>query len=610
LKSRFVIAVPLVILFWLWVLEAVAQPEDAIVLTDDLEQYPLGLHLELLEDKNKEWTIDDVTSPEIAPLFVPSNESAPGLGFTDSAYWIRFQVKNEANADVDWLLLFNSQIFYIDVYRPTAIDGEYKIVRTGTARPFDSRDIAAPQFVFRLFPEVHETEAVYLRIASSGSMIVNLTILSEGKYVQQVFQQQVVNGILYGIILILGVYNFILFLYLRDNTYLYYVLFFTSVLIGIMALDGFAAQYLWPEGGILGATGSRFFIILSSVFALLLAVSFLRTKEYAPRLHKLMIGLAIIMSVVLGLMYIWFRETALIHIFLLIASAVAMIVAGLLVWRRGYEPARYYLFGWLVFIVGFAILFLTLADIVPFSNLTNIIPRLGLIILALVLSIGLAARLNLYREEKVEAQLAVSYQRVQIAQDLHDSVTQSLYSANLFAEAGRETLEGGDEQGASHYFVRIGQTTQQALKEMRLFLYELRPPDVVETGLVDALQQRIDAVEKRSGMEARLMLDGSTSFPPQVSDQYYRIAQEALNNVLKHARAENVTVYLRGQNGLFSLEIVDDGQGFDLQEAEHSGGMGLKTMRERAERIDGRFVINTTPGQGTSVKVEVEKDGD
>jgi signal transduction histidine kinase len=226
-----------------------------------------------------------------------------------------------------------------------------------------------------------------------------------------------------------------------------------------------------------------------------------------------------------------------------------------------------------------------------------------------VLSFGLAARINLYRQDTIEAQLSVAYQRAQIAQDLHDSVTQSLYSANLFAEAGRETLRAGDEQAAGHYFGRIGQTTQQALKEMRLFLYELRPPDVVEKGLVDALQQRIDAVENRSGMEARLILDDFTSFPPEVSDQFYRIAQEALNNVLKHAQAENVTVYLRGQNSLMALEIVDDGQGFDLQEAEQSGGMGLKTMQERAARVNGRFDINTAPGQGTSVKVEVEKNG-
>ena len=108
--------------------------------------------------------------------------------------------------------------------------------------------------------------------------------------------------------------------------------------------------------------------------------------------------------------------------------------------------------------------------------------QFGVLVPAAVLSFGLANRINIYRQEKDAAQLAITQQRIHIAQDLHDSVTQSLYSANLFAEAGREIAEAGDVQSASHYFRRIGATTQQALKEMRLFLYELRPPDVVEFG--------------------------------------------------------------------------------------------------------------------------------
>ena len=230
--------------------------------------------------------------------------------------------------------------------------------------------------------------------------------------------------------------------------------------------------------------------------------------------------------------------------------------------------------------------------------------------MALVLSIGLAKRINIFRQEKVAAQFSIAAQRTQIAQDLHDSVTQSLYSANLFAEAGRETAEAGDVRGASHYFSRIGDTTQQALKEMRLFLYELRPPDVVEDGLVDALQKRLDTVEKRSGMEARLRLDGSTTFPEEIGDQFYRIAQEALNNVVKHAEADEVNVFLRADNGIMGLEIVDNGRGFDPEKADQAGGMGLQTMRERAAQINGRFNIDTAPGQGTSIQVKIDRNDD
>jgi signal transduction histidine kinase len=447
-----------------------------------------------------------------------------------------------------------------------------------------------------------------MRIASEGALILSFSILSAEAFAQQTFSQHLLNGFLYGVLLILAVYNLVLFFYLRDNSYLYYVLYFGTILLGVMALDGFAAQYLWPSWGAFAAGAARFLMILSFTFGLLFTTSFLRTREYAPRLHKLMIGLAITILILLDLQFIWFRQTAVVHAFLMLTSCLIMIAAGFVVWRKGYKPARYFLLGWSLILVGFFIFVLTLVDIFSFSSSSDALLHLGLIVLAFVLSIGLADRINVYRQEKESAQLAVVIQRTRIAQDLHDSVTQSLYSANLFAEAGQETVQAGDTQGASHYFTRIGAVTQQALKEMRLFLYELRPPDVVEVGLVDALQKRLDAVEKRSGMEARLILDGDIHYADEIGDQYYRIAQEALNNVLKHAQADEVTVYLRAKNGIMGLEVADNGRGFDLMESRKSGGMGLKTMQERSQQIGGEFDIQTAPNQGTKVLVQVNQN--
>lgn len=607
MKTRIILALPLILLLWPWGVNPFAQFTSIIVLTDAQEQYPLGLHLELLEDKNREWTIDDVTSPEIASLFTPSQESTPGFGFTNSAYWVRFRVSNEATTDTDWVLLYDSIAFYIDAYFPSANGEGYVVTKTGSALPFETRNIPVGAFAFYLPIAPGESETFYLRFISEGSLLLPLSIVEESGFSENALQKQVINGILYGILVTLTLYNFMLFVVLKDRSYLLYVLFFISLLFAMMSLDGFAAQYLWPGLGPWAATTTRLFFVLATTFALLFATTFLHTSNYVPRLHRVMLWLATANLALAGLMYIWFRETALVQAFLLVASCIILIIAGVFVWQRGYAPARYFLLGWSGIVFGFVIFFLTLADLLPVAEATNYVFRVGLAILALVLSFGLAARINLYRQERMEAQLAISSQRARIAQDLHDSVTQSLYSANLFAEAGRETLEASDVQGASHYFSRIAQTTQQALREMRLFLYELRPHDVVEDGLVNALQQRIDAVEKRTGMEARLYLDGPISFPQAVEGQLYRITQEALNNVLKHSQATIVTVHLRDSDSTIGLEIIDDGCGFDLGEAKSSGGMGLQTMRARATQINGRISIHTAPGQGTSVKVQVEK---
>lgn len=209
------------------------------------------------------------------------------------------------------------------------------------------------------------------------------------------------------------------------------------------------------------------------------------------------------------------------------------------------------------------------------------------------------------RLQKEAQQAAVMKERARLARELHDSVTQSLYSLTLFAEAGREMVESGTTQAISHNFVRMGETALQALKEMRLLVYELRPLALERDGLVDALHQRLNAVEGRVNVKARLVADDAIKLPAQVEEGLYRIAQEALNNTLKHAKATLVTLYLRHQDDQVELELVDNGAGFDPKITAEMGGMGLASMRERARHLGGKLTISSEPGAGTQIKVNI-----
>lgn len=202
-------------------------------------------------------------------------------------------------------------------------------------------------------------------------------------------------------------------------------------------------------------------------------------------------------------------------------------------------------------------------------------------------------------------QLAVMEERSRLARELHDSVTQSLYSLTLFAEVGRRAAEAGESERVIDYLNRLGQVTQQALKEMRLLLYELRASTLEAEGLVGALQQRLDAVEKRAGIEGRLVIEAMVELPALVEEGLYRIAQEALNNALKHAAATLVTVRINANGEQAELEVIDNGVSFDPTNISNTGGMGLTSMRERAEQLGGSLAIYSKPGQGTRVKVNV-----
>jgi signal transduction histidine kinase len=196
-------------------------------------------------------------------------------------------------------------------------------------------------------------------------------------------------------------------------------------------------------------------------------------------------------------------------------------------------------------------------------------------------------------------------ERSRLARDLHDSVTQSLYSVTLYAEAAARLITAGDHIQAAGHLRQVRDTAQEALREMRLLIFELRPPALEKTGLSAALQTRLDSVELRGGIKAELHVEGEERLSPRVQEELYHIAQEALNNALKHSNALHVLIDLRFSETTTCLEIFDDGKGFLFEQVRDGGGLGFKGMRERAQRIGGDLKIDSAPEKGTRVTIRV-----
>jgi signal transduction histidine kinase len=200
--------------------------------------------------------------------------------------------------------------------------------------------------------------------------------------------------------------------------------------------------------------------------------------------------------------------------------------------------------------------------------------------------------------------MAVVEERNRLARDLHDSVTQSLNALTLSAEAANRHLAGGEVAAAGARLQDVRDSAQAAMREMLLLIHELRPPLLAEEGLVATLQSRLAAVEGRVGLVTDLAIEGDVRPPAAIETELDRIAQEALNNALKHARAGRIAVRLCQEAGRVVLEIEDDGVGFDPAQAKSGGGFGLTGMAERAARIDAHLAIESQPGAGTRLRVE------
>jgi signal transduction histidine kinase len=204
-----------------------------------------------------------------------------------------------------------------------------------------------------------------------------------------------------------------------------------------------------------------------------------------------------------------------------------------------------------------------------------------------------------------EMEKAITAERNRLARDLHDSVTQALYSQTLYAEATSRLLAAGDVQTATEHVGELQQTAQQALQEMRLLIFELRPSVLEEEGIVSALQIRLESVEERSGFTTEFKIEGMIELPSNIEEGLYWISQEVLNNIVKHAQASNVTVILKQDQQAITLDICDDGVGFDRVKQSNQGGLGLRGIHERAVQLDGQITIESHPGKGTRVRVEV-----
>jgi signal transduction histidine kinase len=219
-------------------------------------------------------------------------------------------------------------------------------------------------------------------------------------------------------------------------------------------------------------------------------------------------------------------------------------------------------------------------------------------------------QLQLYTAQAEE--LAVLEDRNRLARNLHDSVSQTIFSMRLTAEAARLLLEQNKAK-AREQLERLQELAESALASMRALIHELRPTAIAEQGLVPALRRLLALLERQHGLSTTFDVSGEPDLSSEQAEQVYRIVQEGLNNVVKHAQIDRATVVVRFDKNRLTLRIEDRGKGFSPEQIKaNSESIGLSSMRERVESLGGTLKVDSSPGQGTRINVEVlraNKDG-
>jgi PAS domain S-box-containing protein len=228
-----------------------------------------------------------------------------------------------------------------------------------------------------------------------------------------------------------------------------------------------------------------------------------------------------------------------------------------------------------------------------------------------VLCIGIDSTQQKKAEDQAAQQLkekTAEEERTRLARDLHDAVSQTLFSTSLIAEVLPRLWERNKDEGLKK-LEEVRQLTRGALAEMRTLLFELRPAALADAELSDLLRQLSESVIGRARVPVALEVEGTCAIPTDVKIAFYRIAQEALNNIAKHSGANRAQITLHCELHQVSMQIIDNGHGFDTTQVT-PGSFGLGNMNERANKIGALLKIDSKVGEGTEITVTWQENAE
>ena len=380
-----------------------------VVLNGRSEAQGLGSYLEVLEDPGGRLTLDQArNSREWRDHHGPQ----PGFGYTDSAYWLAFRIRNVTEAPIPLILELVSLIDSIDIYVPRT-DGSWRHVHTGRWEGMATRDWKHRNFLFRMESRPAEEMHIYMRFKSAGSLLLPLSVYTLDAFARKDHEEQIGFGIYFGVIVVMVLYNLFLFAGVRDISYLYYVLYILSLGLTFASIWGFGHEYLWTFNMWWANHSIPFFIGSSTLFGALFTIKFLNTRITRPRFHLALAFFCVVsivgmvVSLVAG--YALAIRMAIVAGFcvpvLILATAIACLV-------KGYRPARYYTAAFAVILIGAMVIVLRNMGVLPYTFLTNYSSLVGSGIEVVVLSLALADRINLLQAEKTQLQeQAFSHQK-------------------------------------------------------------------------------------------------------------------------------------------------------------------------------------------------------
>ena len=625
---------------------------SAVEFDEATQSLPLGRVMQVFEDIGGQATLADIRARD--DLFKPHNKDTLNAGYSHSAFWLKVDLSYQPlNTQIHrtWLLeLAYPPMDNIDLYLADA-SGNYRLAeRTGDALPFDSRQIKENNYLFELNFSPGQSQTVYLRVASQGSVQAPLTLWSAQAYLEEQPVRIYILGLIYGVLLGMLVYNLFIYLSVRDTSYLYYIFYIASFGLYQLSVNGAAVQYFWPNNPWWANASTPFLIGSAALFGCQFARTFLHTATHSRWLDR---ALMLLMAVGVLVMVLALTTSYAVSLRLATGLALAFIVtiftAGVVAWVRGLRVARYFVIAWSAFLLGGLVNTLMVLGYLPNVFLTMYASQIGSAIEVGLLSLALADRINAMRDLQARTlqesgqKLAAMNQQLAHTNQLKDeflaTVTHELRTPMNGVIGSLELIKTLDMSPELELYTQTAEGSAREMMHMVngiLALTELQAGRLGVRPRTFGLNELIQSLSDQYGPSARSKgLQFSYEIARNLPDQWVGDADKIrqcleclLDNAIKFTRVGGVILRVTGKTAgpgrwALAFNVIDSGIGFvHIEEAElyqnffqvdgsmtrsYGGlGIGLAICRRLVELLGGRLTHHSQPGQGSQFQLLLE----
>lgn len=534
------------------------------------------------------------------------------IGPINGFYWLSTTLKNSSSENQDlYIQIRQPHIYRIKFYK-TIGDSVKFLNETGIRYNFYSRPIGHRYFDFPISIKPDESVTILIMVHHINSLSLPIHLIKQQTAHQTNYTQNLAWGYWLGFLSFCSLFAFMASLLLRKSVFLWYFFYMLSAALYGFTDQGFGFQFLFPDQENLAALVIIQLGVYNFIFLIKFSQGLLQTKKYIPTIHRILSGIFVFLLVLLiagvvlqGFMFRMSPIVLPIVNLVTIAGLILLAHSGIKTLSTNRLVAAFYLSAYLALVAAGVFSALNYGFGVYQYSGPNLI-LIAYFLEAIILSVALVILFRQVQNErskllvKVNSQQKEMYQqyingiekeRSRIAGELHDDVGSRLsYLKRLLQTHSEESNKTADQ-------------LEQLIQDVRQLSHDLAPPLAHVSGLIPLLEKLIGTQRQITGLNIKFQVHNFNETLNVVQiQQVYRIVQEALNNIIKHAEATHVDIQIFGHSQEIDITIDDNGKGFNVDKTE---GLGLNQMKIRTESLGGKIEINSHPGKGTTILLQV-----